>query len=230
MRIYEAVPEGTARGGVIVIQEAFGVNEHIEDVTRRFAAAGYHAVSPALYHRQGDPTFEYGQFDKLIEVMGALSDDTILEDLDGARERLHERGFADPNIGAVGFCMGGRASFLLAVNRAIGAAVGFYGGGIVTARAPQFPALVGRVSEMKTPWLGLFGDDDGSIPVDDVETLRGELSAHAPVDTEIVRYAGAKHGFHCDLRPDYNEAAAKDGWARTLTWFEAHLAPVAANA
>ena len=83
MRIYEAAPEGTARGGVIVIQEAFGVNEHIEDVTDRFAAAGYHAVSPALYHRQGDPTFEYGQFDKLIEVMGALSDDTILEDLDG---------------------------------------------------------------------------------------------------------------------------------------------------
>ena len=126
--------------------------------------------------------------------------------------------------------MGGRASFLLAVNRAIGAAVGFYGGGIVTARAPQFPALVGRVSEMKTPWLGLFGDDDGSIPVDDVETLRGELAAHAPVDTEIVRYAGAKHGFHCDRRPDYNEVAAKDGWACTLTWFEAHLAPVGAHA
>src|SRR3954465_11979787 len=109
IRIYEAVPEGQARGGVIVIQEAFGVNEHIEDVTRRFAAAGYHAVAPALYHRQGDPVFEYGQFDKLLEVMAQLSDETFMEDLDAAIERLHARGFADPNIGAVGFCMGGRA-------------------------------------------------------------------------------------------------------------------------
>jgi len=226
IRIYEAAPEGQARGGVIVIQEAFGVNEHIEDVTRRFAAAGYHAVSPALYHRQGDPTFEYGQFDKLLEVMAQLSDETILADLDAARERLHERGFSDPNIGAVGFCMGGRASFLLAVNRAIGASVGFYGGGIVTERAPQFPALIGRVGELKTPWLGLFGDDDGSIPVPDVERLREALAANAPVDTEIVRYAGAKHGFHCDRRPDYKEDAAKDGWDRTLRWFDAHIKPL----
>src|SRR5262245_5311240 len=198
MRMYEAAPDGPARGGVIVIQEAFGVNEHIEDVTRRFAAVGYHAVAPALYHRQGDPVFEYGKFDGILEVMVQLSDDAFMEDLDEARARLNERGFADANIGAVGFCMGGRASFLLALNRAIGAAVGFYGGGIVNERAPQFPSLVGRVPELKTPWLGLFGDDDGSIPVPDVERLRAELAAHAPVDTEVVRYAGAGHGFHCD--------------------------------
>ncbi len=230
MRIYEAAPDGPARGGVIVIQEAFGVNEHIEDVTRRFAAAGFHAVSPDLYHRQGGPTFEYGQYDKLLEVMVQLSDDTILADLDAAREQLHARGFADPNIGAVGFCMGGRASFLLAVNRAIGAAVGFYGGGIVTGRAPQFPALIDRVPELKAPWLGLFGDEDGSIPVDDVERLRAELAAQAPVDTEVVRYPGAGHGFHCDRRADYDEAAATDGWSRTLRWFEAHLRPLSVSA
>jgi carboxymethylenebutenolidase len=226
MRIFEAAPEGSARGGVIVIQEAFGVNAHIEDVARRFAAVGYHAVAPALYHRQGDPVFEYGKFDGIMEVMAQLSDDAFVEDLDAARATLHERGIDDRSIGAVGFCMGGRASFLLALNRAIGASVGFYGGGIVTERAPQFPALVGRVAELKTPWLGLFGDDDGSIPVPDVERLRSELAAHAPVDTEVVRYAGAKHGFHCDVRPDYDDAAAKDGWARTLAWFDKYLAPV----
>jgi carboxymethylenebutenolidase len=76
---------------------------------------------------------------------------------------------------------------------------------------------------LKTPWLGLFGDEDGSIPVPDVERLREELAANAPVDTEVVRYAGAKHGFHCDRRDDYNEVAAKDGWSRTLAWFDAHL-------
>jgi carboxymethylenebutenolidase len=230
MRIHEVAPDGKARGGVVVIQEAFGVNEHIEDVTGRFAAVGYHAVAPDLYHRQGGPTFDYGKFDKIMEVMAQLSDETILADLDGALDRLHERGFADANIGAVGFCMGGRASFLLAVNRAVGAAVGFYGGGIVTGRAPQFPALIGGVANLRTPWLGLFGDNDGSIPVDDVERLRQELADHAPVDTEVVRYADAEHGFHCDRRPSYNEAAAKDGWARTLAWFEAHMAAVGAPA
>src|SRR6478672_8479771 len=106
MRIYEAAPEGSARGGVIVIQEAFGVNEHIEDVTRRFAAVGYHAVAPALYHRQGDPVFEYGKFDGIMEVMAQLSDDAFMEDLDAARDCLHERGIDDTSIGAVGFCMG----------------------------------------------------------------------------------------------------------------------------
>jgi carboxymethylenebutenolidase len=101
--------------------------------------------------------------------------------------------------------------------------VGFYGGGIVTARRAGLPPLVGEAGDLKTPWLGLFGDEDRSIPVEDVETLRGALGA-AKVESEIVRYAGAGHGFHCDERPDYAEAAAKDAWARTLDWFAAHLA------
>ncbi len=231
MRIFEAVPDGAVRGGVIVVQEAFGVNAHIEDVTGRFAAAGYHAVAPDLYHRQGGPSFGYTDgFAGIIEVMGQLSDETILEDLDGAITTLHDRGFADLSIGVVGFCMGGRASFLLALHRALGAAVGFYGGGIVNARAPQFPALIDGVPTLRTPWLGLFGDADASIPIDDVERLRAELTAHAPVATEVVRYPEAKHGFHCDRRSDYLEDAARDAWARTLRWFDAHLAPMPAVA
>ena len=93
------------------------------------------------------------------------------------------------------------------LERALGAAVGFYGGGIVHARFPQFPALVDRAARLQTPWLGLFGDQDAGIPVDDVEALRAAL-ADAPVDSEIVRYADAEHGFHCDVRPAYNPAAA----------------------
>ncbi len=224
MRIYEVEPQGPPRGGVVVIQEAFGVNEHIEDVTRRAAAAGYHAVAPDLFHRQGGPVFEYGSdFTPIMEIFADLDDTKILSDLDAAIARLHERGYADAQIGAVGFCFGGRCSFLLALRRAIGASVGFYGGGIVTARFPKFPALVDEVAALKTPWLGLFGDDDGSIPVDDVERLRTELGGKAPVDAQVVRYAGAGHGFHCDRRGDYQPDAAADAWQRTLDFFGAHL-------
>ena len=125
-------------------------------------------------------------------------------------------------IGVVGFCFGGRVTFLAAARRAFGAAVGFYGGGLVTPRFPQFPALVGEASTLQTPWLGLFGDEDGSIPVEDVETLRTALGA-APVPTEVVRYPGAEHGFFCDERPSYNGEASADAWVRTLDWFDRHL-------
>ncbi len=128
-----------------------------------------------------------------------------------------------PAIGLVGFCFGGRVAFLAAARRAFGASVGFYGGGIVTARFPQFPPLVGESPTLQTPWLGLFGDEDGGIPIEDVEALRVALEA-APVPTEIVRYPGAEHGFFCDERPAYNAAASADAWPRTLAWFDEHLA------
>ena len=139
-----------------------------------------------------------------------------------ARATCAPPGYADAQIGIVGFCFGGRVSFLVALRRALGAAVGFYGGGIVTGRFPQFPALVDEVASLQTPWLGLFGDQDGSIPVDDVEQLRAALGA-APVDTEIVRYADAGHGFHCDQRADYRADDAADAWRRALDWFATHL-------
>jgi carboxymethylenebutenolidase len=154
---------------------------------------------------------------------GDLGDDhAILADVDVALDYLHEAGFADSNIGIVGFCFGGRVTFLTAVRRAIGAAVGFYGGGIVTGRFPQFPALIGEAGNLQTPWLGLFGDQDASIPVDDVETLRAALR-EIDVDTDIVRYADAGHGFNCDQRPDYRADDATDAWNRALDWFAKHL-------
>ncbi len=224
MRLYEAKPPGEARGAIVIVQEAFGVNPHIEDVTRRAAAAGYHAVAPDLFHRSGPgAVVEYGKFELVMEYFQQLgSDDAILTDIDAALAYLHAAGFTDTQIGIVGFCFGGRVSFLVALRRALGAAVGFYGGGIVNGRFPQFPALVGQVADLQTPWLGLFGDQDASIPVDDVEQLRTALDA-AKLDTDIVRYADAGHGFHCDQRPDYRAEDAADAWRRALDWFAAHL-------
>jgi carboxymethylenebutenolidase len=225
MDLYEAGVDGDAKGAVIVIQEAFGVNEHIRDVTRRFAAAGYHAVAPSIFHRAGGGTIEdYDNidFNEMMKLFEGVNDDAILTDVDAALDQLRQAGFADSRIGIVGYCFGGRVTFLVAARRALGAAVTFYGGGIVTAGHFQFPTLIDEAATLRTPWLGLFGDEDGGIPVEDVERLRGAVAA-APVDTEIVRYPGAGHGFHCDVRSAYHEPSARDGWARTLDWFERHL-------
>ena len=227
MAVYEARPDGDAKADVIVIQEAFGVNDHIEEVTRRFAEAGYHAVAPHLFHRAGGGTAPYGDFSKVLPLYEKLDDAGILVDLEATIEYLHQAGWRDRQIGIVGFCFGGRVTFLAALRRKLGAAVGFYGGGIVTQRFPQFPALVGEAAELQTPWLGLFGQQDDSIPVDDVEQLRKALR-DASVETDIVLYPEAGHGFHCDQRDSYNDAAAKDAWARTLEWLDRHLE--AANA
>ncbi len=223
MRCYEAAPDDGARAAVVVIQEAFGVNPHVEDVTRRVAAAGYHAVAPDMFHRTGGGVVEYGDFASVIpHFVGIASDDAILADVDATLDHLRGLGFPDRRIGIVGFCFGGRVTFLAACRRALGAAVGFYGGGIVNARFPQFPALVDDAPRIETPWLGLFGDRDTSIPVEDVEQLRKALT-DASVDAEVVRYPDAEHGFNCDARPSYNAEAAADAWRRTLDWFARHL-------
>jgi len=222
MRLYSVVPEGGAAKAVIVIQEAFGVNDHIEDVTRRVADAGYHAVAPALFHRAGGGTAPYGEFDKVLPLYEGLTDDGILVDVRATVDHLHAAGCADESIGIVGFCMGGRVTFLVSLELALGAAAGFYGGGIVTGRFRQFPPLIDRAEELKTPWLGLFGDLDESIPVEDVEVIRERLAA-LDVPTEVLRYATAEHGFHCDARPSYHAEAATDAWARALAWFREHL-------
>jgi carboxymethylenebutenolidase len=223
MPMYEAIPADAARGAVIVIQEAFGITTHIEDVTTRAAAAGWRAVAPALFHRTGSPVASYEDFEAVKPAMGALSVGGILVDVDATLTYLAGIGFESHEVGIVGFCMGGSVACFVAGARAIGAAVTFYGGGVTQGRF-GFPPLVEVAPAFQTPWLGLFGDLDGSIPPEDVEALR-TAAATANVDTEIVRYPEATHGFNCDDRPAaYNEAAAKDGWARTLAWFDAHLA------
>lgn len=222
MRVYEAVPDG-ANTAVIVIPEAFGLNGHIEDITDRVAAAGHRAVGLDIFHRSGGGTAPYGDFEKVLPLFEGLTDDGLLDDIDAARAHLHDAGIEDGAIGIVGFCFGGRTTFLAAVRRSIGAAVGFYGGGIVTGRFPQFPPLVEESRALQTPWLGLFGDADQGIPVEDVERLRTTLDENTAVPHEIVRFEGAEHGFNCDQRPSYHPQAAADAWQRTLAWFERHL-------
>jgi carboxymethylenebutenolidase len=222
MDLYEATPDGEPRGAIIVVQEAFGVNDHIQDVTRRFAAVGYHAVAPAFFHRAGGGTAPYDDFAQVMPLFEGVSDDAILADVDAAIAHLEQQGFDRSRIGVVGFCFGGRVSFLVAVRRALGAAVGFYGGGIAAAGGLPFPPLIGESSSLQTPWLGLFGDLDQGITIESVEELRIALG-DAPVATDIVRYPDAEHGFHCDARASYHAESAADGWRRALEWFDTHL-------
>ncbi|WP_370181782.1 dienelactone hydrolase family protein [Rhodococcus wratislaviensis] len=215
-------PEGPVRGGVVVIQEAFGVTGHIVDVCRRFAAAGYHAVAPHLFHRSGDPVLEYDDMKSAMSLIGELTAAHIGEDVDGAVAALSAASIDRRNTAIVGFCMGGTVALHTATRLDLGAAVSFYGGGVAKGRF-GYPSQLDVAGQLGTPWLGLFGDRDKGIPTAEVEELRAAV-AHAPVDTEIVRYAEAEHGFHCDDRPAvYNEAAARDGWARTLQWFGTHV-------
>ncbi|HZT64423.1 MAG TPA: dienelactone hydrolase family protein [Acidimicrobiales bacterium] len=223
MPVYRARPDGSPRGGVLVVQEAFGVNSHIEDVTRRFAAEGYLAMAPHFFHRSGGGTVAYGDFGAVMPHFKELSDERILADIDATLGAFSEDGVSLDRVGVVGFCFGGRVSFLAAVDRSLGAAVGFYGGGIVSGRSDVMPALVDRIGEMYTPWLGLFGDRDAHIPVDDVEKLKAALKDNAKVDAEVVRYPDADHGFHCDERESYHPDSAADGWKRTLEWLSNHL-------
>jgi carboxymethylenebutenolidase len=221
MGIYDAEPEGTARAAVVVFQEAFGINDHIQDVCRRFASEGYRAVAPHLFHRTGDPILAYDDYPALMEHLGGLSADGLESDIDATLGYLTSVGFDSSQVGVVGFCMGGSVTFFAAAQRPLGAAVSFYGGGIAEGRF-GIPPLAELASELKAPWLGLFGDLDQGIPVDQVEALRKAVEA-AKVPTEIVRYPDAEHGFHCDARDSYHEPSAKDAWQRTLQWFGTHL-------
>ena len=223
MPVYVAHPDQQPSRAIIVIQEAFGVNDLIQDVTCRAAAAGYLGVAPHVFHRSGGGGVKYGDMEGVMKHFQSLSDRGLLDDVDATLGLIRGEGITDDSVGIVGFCVGGRLTFVAGAERALGAAVSFYGGGIVSGRSENMPSLLPSVEHMKTPWLGLFGDLDKGISVDDVEQLRAALKA-APVVTEIVRYTNAGHGFHCDARPEsYQADAAADGWKRTLAWFKENL-------
>ncbi|MGI8493303.1 MAG: dienelactone hydrolase family protein [Acidimicrobiales bacterium] len=223
MPSYLAAPEGGARGAVVVIQEAFGVTSHIEDVCRRFADSGWWALAPALFHRQGSPVLAYDDFSAVMPIMRRLTAEGIAADLDGAFAYAEGCGYNSAQTAIVGFCMGGTVALFAGTARPLGAAVSFYGGGVVEGRFGM-ASLVELAPGLRSPWLGLYGDLDKGIPVEQVEALRA-AAAEASVPTEVLRYPDADHGFHCDDRPAvYNAAAAKDAWERTLAWLEDHAA------
>jgi carboxymethylenebutenolidase len=223
MPAFEASPAGEAKGGIVVVQEAFGVTSHIEDIARRLADAGWRAVAPAFFHRQGSPALAYDDFAAVMPLMKELTAEGITTDLTAALDHLEAAGFAAAKSGVVGFCMGGSVTFYAATLRPLGAAVTFYGGGVAEGRF-GLPSLVDQAAKLQTPWLGLYGDIDQGIPIAEVEQLRTAAAA-TDVPTEIVRFAEADHGFNCNDRPAvFNPAAAADAWARTLEWFDRYLA------
>ena len=207
---------------MIVVQEAFGVTTHIEGIAQRLAAEGWHAVAPALFHREGSPVLAYDDLGPVMPLIQGLTAGGITTDLAATLTYLDHRGHPASGTGVVGFCMGGSVAFVAATQWALGAAVSFYGGGLTRGRF-GFPSLVDLAPRLATPWLGLFGDADQGIPVADVEQLR-EATGAAAVEREIVRYPGAPHGFNCEDRPEvYDPAAAAAAWHRTLAWFDSHL-------
>ncbi|MDH2903851.1 MAG: dienelactone hydrolase family protein [Actinomycetota bacterium] len=214
--------EPTAPRAAIVIQEAFGVNDHIRDVTERFAQAGYYAVAPELFHRGGSPEIDYDNFPDAMAAMAAINAEGITHDLEAASGFLKAAGYNAASTAIVGYCMGGTVTFYAATRGLVGAAASFYGGGIEAGRF-GLPPLLELAPQLRAPWIGLYGDLDKGIPVEQVEALRiAAASSHH--ETTIVRYPDADHGFHCDGRPGvFNSDDAVDAHRRTLEFFSAHL-------
>jgi carboxymethylenebutenolidase len=223
MPVYDAEPDGEPRGGVVVIQEAFGVTPHIEDVARRFASAGYRAVAPHLFYRTGDPALTYDNLEGIWPHLKELKADQVLDDVDAVLGYLEDTaGLAPARCAVIGFCMGGSVTALSAAKRRLGAAVSFYGGGVQEGRFGIRP-LLELAPGFQTPWLGLYGGQDEGIPVDQAEALRA-AAKQSSVPSDLVVYPDAGHGFHCnDRASSYHEASANDAWMRTLDWLGEHI-------
>jgi carboxymethylenebutenolidase len=222
MPAYQAYP---AVGGpfptVVVIQEIFGVHEHIKDICRRLARLGYYAIAGEMYARQGDVS-KLTDINTIIgTVVSKVPDDQVNADLDSLVDFAHSTGNADTaRLGVTGFCWGGRATWLYAAhNPAVKAAVAWYGLLAPPMWNPKSTSVFQVVSHLKAPVLGLFGEKDDFIPVKDAETLKAKLHGGT---SEVVIYPGVGHGFNADYRPSYNRAAAEDGWRRLQDWFKAH--------
>jgi carboxymethylenebutenolidase len=217
MPAFLARPKGDGRWpAALVIQEAFGLNEHIKDVTRRIAAEGYVALAPDLYWRGGKGrTVGYEELPAALELMQSLRDDEVVTDVGAAVAHLGGQPFVRADrVGITGFCLGGRVSYLAAceLGGKLAACAPFYGGGIPVDKTPK----------LGCPVLAFFGEKDPWIPLDDVEALRKALQHERKVG-EVIVYPGADHGFFCNERPSYQEAAARDAWKRLLEFFGRHL-------
>lgn len=222
MKLYIVRPQGAPKGAVIVIQEAFGITDHIMDVCARVAGAGYLAVAPHVFHRTGDPVIAYDKMQEVIPHIMQLNREGIEADLKACLDYLAGDGFAGRQVAIMGFCMGGTIAFFGGAQWELGAAITFYGGGIVMGRF-GLPTLLEMVPELKTPWMGNYGDLDQSIPLTEVEVLRRAVAA-AGVAHEVNRYPDADHGFHCNDRSAYHEASSKDAWPRVVRFLDAHVA------
>ncbi len=224
MPAYRAMP---ATGGpfpvVLVVQEIFGVHEHIKDLCRRLAKTGYCAVAPELYARQGDVSQLKDIQEILTSVVSKVPDAQVMSDLDATVEWASGTGNADTSrLAITGFCWGGRITWLYcAHNPRVKAGVAWYGRLVGQANAMMPKNPIDLAQSLKVPVLGLYGGADQGIPVQSVDEMRSVLSRGAS-GSELVVYPDTPHGFNADYRPSYRKGAAEDGWKRMLAWFKGH--------
>jgi carboxymethylenebutenolidase len=221
---YRAKPKGKTNLPVmLVVQEVFGVHEWIKDICRRLAHEGYYAIAPSLYDRYGDP-LKYTDTSKLMaDIVSKVPDAEVMSDLDDALKYAGGDGGDTARTGIIGFCWGGRIVWLYSAHSTkLKAGIACYGRlkGNADPLHPRHPLEM--VSELKAPVLGLYGGLDTGILQPDVEAMNAALKAAGKKDSHIDVFPDAQHGFFADYRPSYNEADAKEGWARALAFLRAH--------
>jgi carboxymethylenebutenolidase len=219
---YRAMPEtGKSFPVVLVVQEIFGVHEHIKDICRRFAKLGHLAIAPELYSRQGDVSKLTNVNEIVSKVVSKVPDAQVMSDLDAAVAFAKRASKGDTNkLAITGFCWGGRIVWLYSAhNRQLKAGVAWYGRLVGTPDElhPKHPVDV--AAQLNAPVLGLYGGKDQGIPQDTVEKMRSAINA-AGGKSEIVVYPEAGHGFNADYRPGYDKSAAEDGMRRLKDWFK----------
>jgi carboxymethylenebutenolidase len=208
---------------IIVIQEIFGVNAHIRDVTERFARLGYVAIAPAIYQRLA-PGFETGYTAEDVKLGRQYKEQTnadeLLNDIKATAAYLHAMPTVKPGaIGCIGFCFGGLVTYLAATLPEIKAAASFYGAGIPTWCPGGGKPTIAYTPEIKATLYAFFGMNDASIPPEHVNQIEAELQKHQ-ISHRIFRYPGAEHGFFCDQRASYNPEAAADAWEKVQELFD----------
>lgn len=221
MPAYAAMPGGNGPfPTILVVQEIFGVHEHIRDICRRLAKLGYLAVAPELYFRQGDPSRIADIPTLLSSIVAKVPDAQVMTDLDATAAWAAANKGDSKRLGITGFCWGGRIVWLYAAhNPKLKAGVAWYGKlvGDSSANTPRHPVDV--AAGLKAPVLGLYGGADQGIPHETVERMREAVKA-GRMPVEIVVYPDAPHAFHADYRPSYREVPAKDGWGRLQKWLK----------
>lgn len=223
MRAFVARPTAPPDRAAVVLQEAFGVNDHIRDVTRRFAERGFLAIAPDLFYRTGPAVVDYDDRVQALGLIEALGPEQVVADVAAALRHLDEaEGIAAARVAVVGFCFGGRAAFTAATaTSGLGAAVVFYGPGV--AAGPH--QVLDRAATITAPLLLHVGADDPSIPAAHRAATQDALQAADVVFTQHV-YPGAGHAFACDARPAlYDADAARLAWERTGEFLDEHLPP-----
>ena len=223
MPAYRAQPAGKkGLAAVLVVQEIFGVHEHIKDVCRRLAKLGYLAVAPELYARHGDVS-KMSVPDILANVVSKLPDAQVMSDLDAAAAWAAKNG-GGGKLGVTGFCWGGRIVWIYAAhNPSLAAGVAWYGN-VATGRYPGDKGAIQVVDRIKAPILGLYGAADSGIPNDTIRKMQLALKGSGNTRSEIVLYPDTPHAFHADYRDSYRKGPAEDGWKRLTAWFNQYLA------